>query len=119
MNLSNVTWLSPSKTDSSAQFATLRIDSLSGATQSLWRFRPNLKGPCEWHAADQSIVVVQGSVTVRRSGMNGEALGVGGFAFMPKNARFQLAVGPVPTIVFSTLNGRLDFHGVADAECAG
>jgi quercetin dioxygenase-like cupin family protein len=116
--LAKVTWTSPSKADSSVQFAILRADSVSGATQVLWRFRPNVKGPCEWHAATQSIVVVQGSVTVQRAGTSATTLGIGGFAFMPKNTRFQLTVGSAPTIVFATLEGRLDFHPVSASECA-
>jgi hypothetical protein len=118
IELAKVTWTSPSKADSSAQFAILRTDSISGATQVLWRFRPNVKGPCEWHAANQSIVVVQGSVTVQRAGTNGSTLSGGGFAFMPKNTRFQLTVGSAPTIVFATLEGRLDFHPASSSECS-
>lgn len=119
VDLAKVRWTSPSKADSSAQYAILRIDSNSGATQLLWRFRPNVKGPCEWHGANQSIVVVQGSVVVRRAGTDGATLGIGGFAFMPKTTRFQLTVGSEPTIVFSTLDGRNDFNVVADSECTG
>src|SRR5262245_18476222 len=116
---SQLKWMSPSKTDSSVQFATLRVASASGATQVLWRFPPAFKGPCEWHAASQSVVVIQGSVVVGRAGSQGTTLGVGGFAFMPRNARFQLTIGSDPTIVLSTLDGRLDFHPVSDTECRG
>ena len=116
-HLAKLTWTIPPKADSSVQFAILRADSVSGATQMLWRFRPNVKGPCEWHASNQSIVVVQGSVTVKRAGMNGTTLGVGGFAFMQKNTRFQLRVGSAPTIVFATLEGRPDLNPVGASEC--
>ena len=118
IDLAKIKWTSPSKTDSSAQFAILRADSISGATQLVWRFRPDVKGPCEWHAANQSIVVIQGSVMVQRPGSSGSTLGVGGFGFMPKNTRFQLTVGSAPTIVFATMEGRLDFHPVSNSECS-
>lgn len=119
VDLANARWTNPSKADSSAQYAILRSDSISGTTQLLWRFRPNAKGPCEWHGANQSIVVVQGSVVVRRVGMDGATLGVGGFAFMPRTTRFQLTVGSEPTIIMSTLDGRPDFNVAPDSECTG
>jgi quercetin dioxygenase-like cupin family protein len=112
-----LTWVNAMK-DSSVQVATLRVDSTSGATQVLWRFRPGLQGPCEWHAANQTVVVIQGSIVVARPGST-STLGVGGFAFMPSNARFRLTIGAEPTMVLSTLDGRLDNHRVNNAECAG
>jgi quercetin dioxygenase-like cupin family protein len=111
-----VKWISATK-DSSVQLATLRVDSASGATQVIWRFRPGLKGPCEWHAANQSVVVIQGSIVVTRSGSKGTTLGVGGFAFVPQNVRFRLTIGSEPTMVLSTLDGHLDNHRVNDVEC--
>jgi hypothetical protein len=116
---SQLKWTSPPGTDSSAQFAMLRVDSASGSTQLLWRFRRPVKGPCEWHAASQSIVVIQGSVVVQRNGAEGSALGVGGFAFIPRNTRFQLSVLTEPTMILSTLDGRLDMNAVGAAECRG
>jgi hypothetical protein len=112
-------WVSPSKKDSSAQFATLRVDSATGATQVLWRFRPGATGPCEWHAANQSIVIMNGSIVLTRPGSAVTRLEAGGFAYLPQNSRFRLTVGPEPTLVLTTLDGHLDMHVAAAAECRG
>jgi len=117
LSMTDVKWQNVSKTDSSAQFGILSVDPRTGATDMLWRLRANLKGPCEWHAVDQSISVMRGSVTVQRKGLSAQTLIVGGFVTIPKNARFKLTAGPELTVLMASLNGPRDFHGVADEEC--
>ena len=117
VDFAKVKWTSVSPTDSTVQYSMLHVDSISGATQMLWRFPANAKGPCEWHGAGQGTAVIQGSIVVRHAGTAGTRLGVGGFSFVPKRMPFQVSTGPTPTIVFSTLDGRFDKHVARDAQC--
>src|SRR6185436_11333815 len=79
VDFAKVKWTNVSPTDSTVQYSMLHVDSISGATQMLWRFPANAKGPCEWHGAGQGTAVIQGSIVVRHAGTAGTRLGVGGF----------------------------------------
>ena len=117
VDFAKVKWTSVSPTDSSVQYSMLHVDSISGATQMLWRFPANAKGPCEWHDAGQDTAVIRGSIVVRHAGTAGTRLGVGGFSFVPKRMPFQVSTGPTPTIVFATLDGRFDMHVANASQC--
>jgi hypothetical protein len=43
--------------------------------------------------------------------------GVAGFSFVPRRMPHQILTGPTTMVVFSTLDGRFDFHAVDDAQC--
>jgi len=100
------------------QIAELYVDSVTGATQMLFRIPPNSTSPCHWHHAAESNLVVQGSAEMRHAGRRDwTALDVGGFSFVPKRMPHQIRSGPTLTIVFSTLDGRFDFNAVSDSQC--
>ena len=42
---------------------------------------------------------------------------VGGFSFVPKRVGHQISTGSTKTLVFSSLDGRFDFHAVEEAQC--
>jgi hypothetical protein len=116
LDLSKVKWTNLA-VDGSIQGAILRVDSLTGATQVLWRYSANLKSTCEWHGVNEVNVIVAGSAIVRRSGQTSEPLGIGGFSYVPKGTRFQLLIGPATTTILSSFDGPIDSHRVNDTEC--
>jgi uncharacterized RmlC-like cupin family protein len=100
------------------RISILHVDSISGATQMLFRIPANATSPCHWHTASESNMVVQGSVEMRHAdATKASTLGVGGFSFVPKSMPHQLTTGPTLTIIFSALDGQFDFHAVSDAQC--
>ena len=119
IDFANVKWTKfPGVEETTVRISILYVDSISGATQMLFRIPPNATSPCHWHTASESNMVVQGSVVMRHAGAtNASTLGVGGFSFVPKSMPHQLITGPTLTIIFSALDGRFDFHAVGDDQC--
>lgn len=114
-----VKWTNFSARDTTVRYSILHVDSASGATQMLFRLPPNSTSPCHWHTASESNMVVQGSIAMRHAGaVDSVRLGVGGFSYVPERMPHQLRTGPTLTIVFSSLDGRFDFHAVSEAQCA-
>jgi uncharacterized RmlC-like cupin family protein len=114
----HIPWVNFPTKDSPVRIATLRVDSTSGATHMLFRIPPNDTSPCHWHTAAEHNVVVQGSASMRHPGMGeGPMFGVAGFSFVPRRMPHQILTGPTTMVVFSTLDGRFDFHAVDDAQC--
>src|SRR5690349_19590337 len=95
-----VKWAPLSPKDTMVGVAMLRVDSVSRATQMLYRLPPNTTSPCHWHTASQGTMVLRGSLSVRRIGAaNGPRLGVGGYAFFSGGTPFEIVAGPTVTIV--------------------
>jgi len=118
IDFSKIKWRSLSPPDSMARFAILHVDSISGATQMVYRLPPNTTSPCHWHTASQGTVVQQGSETVWHAGTDkGSALGVGGFSFVPARTPFRLRTGPTETIVFASMDGKFDINIVPEEQC--
>jgi uncharacterized RmlC-like cupin family protein len=98
--------------------ANLGGDTMAEVLGELFRLPPNDTSPCHWHTATESNIIVQGSAGMRHSGMASRAsLSVGGFSFVPKRVRHQNSTGSATTLVFSSLDGRFDFHPVEEAQC--
>ena len=114
----NIQWVALRNTEPKVYTSTLKVDDSTGATQMLWKFPPNAVGPCHWHTANESNVVVKGSITMRHMGTAGATLGVGGFSYVPKKMNHQLTTGPTETVVFSTLDGRFDLNIVDASACS-
>ena len=118
IDFANVKWTKFPGVETPVRISILYVDSISGATQMLFRIPANATAPCHWHTATESNMVVQGSVVMRHAGATAAStLGVGGFSFVPKRMPHQLTTGPTLTIIFSALDGRFDFHAVSDAQC--
>ena len=118
VELAKVKWTNFGPKDSNVRYSILQVDSVSGATQMFWQLPPNATSPCHWHAASESNVVVQGSITMRHGPSAAPvSLGVGGFGYVPRRKPHQLTTGPSTTIVFSSLDGPFDFHAVDQAQC--
>jgi uncharacterized RmlC-like cupin family protein len=118
IEFTKVAWTHFPTKDSPVFISILHVDSTSGTTHMLFRLPPNDTSPCHWHTAGESNVIVQGSAGMRHSGMAGRAsLSVGGFSFVPKRVGHQINTGSATTLVFSSLDGRFDFHPVEEAQC--
>lgn len=117
VDFDHIEWVALTKTDPKVYTATLKIDESTGATQMLWKFSANAVGPCHWHTANESNVVVKGSITMRHMGTAGVTLGIGGFSYVPKKMNHQLTTGPTETVVFSSLDGRFDLNIVDASAC--
>ena len=117
VDFDHIQWVALTKTDPKVYTATLKIDDSTGATQMLWKFPANAVGPCHWHTANESNVVVKGSITMRHMGAAGATLGIGGFSYVPKKMNHQLTTGPTETVVFSSLDGRFDLNIVDASAC--
>ena len=118
IDFSRVEWKNLSPKDTAARFAVLHGDSISGSTQMLYRFPPNMTSPCHWHTAAQGTVVLQGSLKVRHRGTGADApLGIGGYSFVPARTPFQVTTGPTVTVIVASLDGPFDIHAVAGDQC--
>ena len=117
VDFDHIQWVALPKTDPKVYTATLKIDDSTGATQMLWKFPANAVGPCHWHTANESNVVVKGSITMRHMGTAGASLGIGGFSYVPKKMNHQLTTGPTETVVFSSLDGRFALNIVDASAC--
>ena len=118
VDFSKVEWKNLSPKDTVVRFAVLHADSISGATQMLYRFPPNMTSPCHWHSATQGTLVIQGSLKVRHRGMSDSvALGIGGYSFVPARMPFQVTTGPTVTVIAASLDGPFDIHAVGADQC--
>jgi len=119
LDLANTKWTALSPKDTAVRFAILRVDSVSGATQMLYRLPPNTASPCHWHTASQGTLVLRGSLTLRRAGLHdGATLGVGGYSYMPGGEPFQLTTGPTATVLVASLDAAFDIHAAPAEHCA-
>jgi len=118
IDLSKAPWTEFPTKGSGVSIAMLHVDSTSGATHMLFRIPPNATSPCHWHSGSESNFVVQSSAGMRHAGMADRAsLSVGGFSFVPKRMGHQISSGPTPTLVYSALDARFDFHPVDETQC--
>jgi hypothetical protein len=117
IDFNSVKWTAIPNSTPTAYVATLKVDEGTGATQMLWKFAPNTTSPCHWHTANESNVVVRGSLTMRHMGATGATLGVGGFSFVAKRMNHLLTTGSTEAILFSSLDGRFDYNPVDASEC--
>ena len=113
-----IPWVTFSPKDTTVRIATLRVDPASGATHMVFNLPPNDASPCHWHSPAENNVVVRGTAGMRHNGASTRpTLGVGGYSFVPKRVPHQITTGPSGTLVFSTLDGRFDFHLVDLSQC--
>jgi hypothetical protein len=118
IDASKFQWTNLSPKDTTARYAILHVDSVTGATQMVYSLPPNTTSPCHWPSASQGSVVAQGSETVWHAATReGTTLAVGGFSFVPARTPFRLRTGATKTMVLVSMEGRFDIHFEPDERC--
>jgi quercetin dioxygenase-like cupin family protein len=72
-------------------YALETADSATGASTHILRTSPKCLIPWHYHAAQEQLIVIHGTVLTEMEGMSATAFGPGGFAMMPSMAKHQFS----------------------------
>jgi quercetin dioxygenase-like cupin family protein len=112
MKYESLQWQSiiPELGNDSPQISILRVDPQSHATQLLIRVPKAIHVPMHWHSANETHTVIRGNWTFEHEG-NREALGPGGFNYIPAKMHHQ-AWATNDALVFITVDSGWDVNWV-------
>jgi len=90
-------------------------DPAKGPSTIILKSPPNCLVPWHYHTAEEQLIVVEGSVRTEMDGMSARALGAGGFAMMPSNAKHQFSCqSKTACVMFVTFDRVYDIFWVKD-----
>ena len=90
-------------------------DPAKGPSTIILKAPPNCLVPWHYHTAAEQLIVAQGSVQTEMEGMSPRALGPGGFAMMPGQAKHQFSCrSKTACLMFVTFDRTYDIFWVKD-----
>ena len=94
--------------------ASERGNPMTEASTLLLRFRPGCRAPWHWHTAEETLLIVSGTLRAEmKGGAKPMLLHQGDYAFMPSHNIHQAAcVGTVPCSLFLHSSVAFDIHYV-------